>query len=322
VTRTHGQDAHATGEPIEPHDSNPPLATLAQRGADEIVDLDLSCRSCGYNLRGLTFGANCPECNTAVALSAKSDLLRFGDPNWTRRLSQGAGILAAGFVLTIAWMFVQFVAPRFLPSSSLYILFRFGGLLPEALLFSGWWLVTKPDPSGAGEQQYGFSRRFTRIAASVLLVEIVFEAFAWGISLARTANIAYSVIRSAVSLFLAGAHIAEFNYLSLLAKRIPSDSLIANGRQLRIAAPIVRGVASIVSWAFYFHFITRGPMPTSKFITVYSSVSVVIQLIGFVLDVLIAIYLAKYFKAINRQRLAGKQITDGLNARSADLPQT
>lgn len=33
-----------------------------------VIDRDLPCRSCGYNLRGLRFGRPCPECGEAAAL--------------------------------------------------------------------------------------------------------------------------------------------------------------------------------------------------------------------------------------------------------------
>ncbi len=44
------------------------------------IDEDLLCRLCDYNLRGLEESADCPECSTPIARSARPDLIQFGDP--------------------------------------------------------------------------------------------------------------------------------------------------------------------------------------------------------------------------------------------------
>src|SRR3954471_9644603 len=83
----------------------PPLAVpvSAQLDPMAIVTSDLNCRRCGYNLRGLTYGGRCPECNVPVAMSAQSDALRYGDPRWLRRLCIGCEMLMAQKLLYIAW---------------------------------------------------------------------------------------------------------------------------------------------------------------------------------------------------------------------------
>ena len=47
--------------------------------AEGRVDEDITCRKCGYNLRGLPTDGACPECGSAVGHSTHGDLLRFCD---------------------------------------------------------------------------------------------------------------------------------------------------------------------------------------------------------------------------------------------------
>ncbi|MCP3904680.1 MAG: hypothetical protein GY715_13720 [Planctomycetes bacterium] len=69
---------------------------------EEPIDFDLTCRRCGYNLRGLGIAGHCPECRAEVARSATPDLLRYSDVEWMRRTARGAHLLAVIVVVRIA----------------------------------------------------------------------------------------------------------------------------------------------------------------------------------------------------------------------------
>ena len=45
-----------------------------------ILEDDLACVACSYNLRGLSPDGACPECGTTVERSTRGNLLRFSDP--------------------------------------------------------------------------------------------------------------------------------------------------------------------------------------------------------------------------------------------------
>lgn len=86
----------------------PPVVTAAPGGPAEVqmdesgrIDEDLACRGCGYNLRGLTVEAACPECSASAGLSVRGDLLRFSDPAWVERLGRGMGWVIAGFISSV-----------------------------------------------------------------------------------------------------------------------------------------------------------------------------------------------------------------------------
>jgi hypothetical protein len=303
----HGLETRATGEAITQDLSPIPVASLAERGADEIVDLDLSCRSCGYNLRGLTFGANCPECNTAVALSAKSDLLRFADPNWTKRLLIGARIIALGVVLELLLIIAEMLVPRFLDSTQLIFFYRFGRIFPVATHFVGWWLMTQRDPSGMDEAQLGGYRRFIRIANGVHLAQSAFVLAAWGTSLSKFASITFYLFLNGITIFYIVALGIKMHFLMKLARRIPSEPLMRNARRLRAVVPTVHGLSAAINIAFYIYFISIGISGPSRWIVIFGFVSGAIRVVGFILEVLILIFLIAYARAIMTQRQTSLQ---------------
>jgi hypothetical protein len=58
--------------------------------ASGTVHVDVACRRCRYNLRGLEPDGCCPECGAAIGLPRYGDFLRFADPAWVETLGQGA----------------------------------------------------------------------------------------------------------------------------------------------------------------------------------------------------------------------------------------
>lgn len=115
------------------------------------VGFDLTCAQCGYNLRGLPGAGECPECGTAVAISAHGSPLTAADPEWLATVRRGA----AAMTLAFPWLWLPLVWPVFLqglwrlaklppsdqrpswPSPS--VVFEFFALL---LLFTPLWPIT------------------------------------------------------------------------------------------------------------------------------------------------------------------------------------
>ena len=115
------------------------------------IDQDLLCRACDYNLRGLHESADCPECSTPIARSARLDLLRFSDPSWLTRLSRGmlliiigrlagiiGGTLLGGLIVVLP---MTGVTPGTILAASTVITAIF--LL---IAVAGVWLGTTPEP--------------------------------------------------------------------------------------------------------------------------------------------------------------------------------
>ncbi len=64
--------------------------------------VDTLCRQCGYNLRGLSRGGQCPECGRPIADSARRDLLCWADARYVGSLAWGNRLTGIGMTLLLA----------------------------------------------------------------------------------------------------------------------------------------------------------------------------------------------------------------------------
>lgn len=199
--------------------------------------VDTPCRKCAYNLRGLTAGGRCPECGSAVGLSIVGDLMRFSDPSWVDRLALGCLLilwgLLADLVGTVLGVVMSTVAPVI------------GGIVQlagSAIGLWGAWLLTSPDPSGIGEQEYGKARRITRAA---LLAGLIGEAAAIlvdALPLPPVAMITFGLLMILLALFsIVGAYYLLV-YLERLSARIPNVVLAGKARAIRLGFVITYSV--------------------------------------------------------------------------------
>src|SRR5689334_24506997 len=75
-------------------------AAEATAGAG-VLETDVPCRKCSYNLRGLSADGRCPECGTPVGLSVQGDFLRYSDPTWLKTLWEGADFVLTGVIVIV-----------------------------------------------------------------------------------------------------------------------------------------------------------------------------------------------------------------------------
>lgn len=68
----------------------------------QAIDRDVFCATCGYNVRGLTYGRNCPECGSQIVpVAGLEDVLVSGD--WSERQRTYVGLaLVAGCLIGVA----------------------------------------------------------------------------------------------------------------------------------------------------------------------------------------------------------------------------
>ncbi len=75
-----------------------------------VVDEDLLCNQCGYNLRGLKKRGVCPECGHAFGTSSSANSRRLGSKIETlpaaelRRVSRGCLLVLSGWAALMGWM--------------------------------------------------------------------------------------------------------------------------------------------------------------------------------------------------------------------------
>ncbi len=133
--------------------------TVALDSAGRVAE-DVRCRSCGYNLRGISPEGRCPECQTEVGRSIRAGVLRDCDRNWIRQLAGGVswiiGSILLGVFLLLVWRFVG----RVLAITPRLVIIL--GLLVIGVGLVGGWMITAADPDGAAAERRVSARRVAR----------------------------------------------------------------------------------------------------------------------------------------------------------------
>jgi hypothetical protein len=222
---------------------------------------DIPCRKCSYNLRSLSVEGLCPECGTPVGRSVRGDFLRYSDPQFVATLRTGIRLILWGIALIIILAFCVIIYGVIL-SVSIAAARRGagGGAAPAgpaavsflqaiaqvpgyAMVVLGSWLLTSPDPSGLGEDQYGTSRRIIRLSLLVGLFNYFATlAMAAAPAMPQVVRIALGTIGGLSSLFSLVGQIALFIYLGKLALRIPDYALSKRANFLMWAFGISYGI--------------------------------------------------------------------------------
>lgn len=212
-----------------------------------VVQLDLPCLRCSYNLRGLAEGANCPECGLPLARSIRGDFLAYADPAYVETLARGARVLPWSLgmlVLSIlCGIFCGIALAAAAPDApSGFVLFMIGmlvaglGMLAAFLLFvCGAIWITSRQPGRLVPPKEDRRRLWTRLALAAVVLNWLFGiAVAW-MQLSSGARLVYALLSLGISILAAIGAAAYFRYLSGLAERISPGSRPANYQMSKTA---------------------------------------------------------------------------------------
>jgi hypothetical protein len=237
-----------TSDAPNPTPSSPGANTAPDAALDDAGNIaeDVTCRRCGYNLRGLPREALCPECATPAALSARSDLLRYTDPRWLEKVLLGlrVAVIAAAVGLT------TFFARTFLIRGGLASTL-IDALVSVALAWAGW-LVTTPDPGRSELERAETARKVTRTALTA-------GACLHWLFLFATPPVPIALV--AAGLADAVGEFAKFNCLRRLALRVPDEPLARRIRIVKWVFPSALVVKSLALVAFAL-FASRPVVPS------------------------------------------------------------
>jgi len=234
-----------------------PFLNPAVVDAQGMLKVDTPCRKCGYNLRGLSVNGRCPECGTPVGLSVMGDLLRFSDPAWIRTLRRGITLILAGIVALIFGMVAVSIVmgAKGRAGLPLAVVVNFAGY---GLMLVGGWLLTEPDPSGVGEDQYGTSRRIIRFSLAVGAANSLISWISQMQAISPAVRISIQIINGVASLVALVGQFAQLNYLSKLSRRIPDVKLAGRARFLMYAIGISYGLVVVFGILMAIAVATRG----------------------------------------------------------------
>jgi hypothetical protein len=219
---------------------NPYPPTAAALDASGAVGIDLPCRKCGYNLRSLGGSGRCPECGSAVGLSVQGDFLRYSDPSWVFGLRRGVNFIIGAIAVIILGLIATIpvrINNRAL-GEDLTLLVNFVGAVMS--LFGGW-LLTEPDPSGLGEDQYGAARKLIRICLVIGIFNQVMNVLRDTLAPPPPVLMLLGLVLFAAAICGLIGQFAQLHYLEKLALRIPDDKLSARAHFLKFAIAIAYG---------------------------------------------------------------------------------
>jgi hypothetical protein len=124
-----------------------------------VIDTDLPCHHCGFNLRTHHLRDRCPECGTPVRNSIHGDNLCFADPDFLRSVIRGASVITwSALLLVVTCLLNTFTGLPILEYSSLFIV---------GLALYGVFLLTTPDPASTSEASYARFRTPARVLLSI-----------------------------------------------------------------------------------------------------------------------------------------------------------
>lgn len=107
------------------------------------IGADRLCPGCGYNLRGLMMGGNCPECGRGIQVNEVSrDMLVAGDIAQRRLLAIGLALLALSPLAAAAWRIAYPLACSLIPGPQDVWLYVAGAGVCGATWSVGVWMVT------------------------------------------------------------------------------------------------------------------------------------------------------------------------------------
>ena len=139
-----------------------------------VVDSDLPCVGCGYNLRTIPWESKCPECGRPVLQSGAPIGFRFGSRRSEKRTSLGIALLAVALIVDVLGIStftgasrLSFVIPAPLFSAALYI-WAYAGRLSNLVRFGAILLITQPFARGDDH----FRPRLMRVTVALATVGI------------------------------------------------------------------------------------------------------------------------------------------------------
>lgn len=148
------------------HDPGVPSTLLPD--AQGRIGTDVTCRFCGYNLRGLLPDGLCPECGKPVEASTYRYLLEFADPAWVRSLAGGANWILGAVLVSVGMLPTAMLAIMYLHPAQEVVVAVIGLGVPGLAYLIGFWKLTRPQP---GKIDYGgdVARVCTRASAVCVL---------------------------------------------------------------------------------------------------------------------------------------------------------
>jgi hypothetical protein len=194
-----------------------------------VLNENLPCRGCGYNLRGLAFDGRCPECSDEIANSITDNPFERAPTEWLKAVRSGGYMIVGSIVGGLGAMMVISIAadmmPRYLGRSLKFFSSFEGWSVVAAALVSGGimlgvWRVTRV--AAFQERRRTFLRwaaRIASVAPVIAVLTLVYES-----EVAKTASHwSYSLVASVLPLIVLWGGACYCKYLAELIRDVGDE---------------------------------------------------------------------------------------------------
>jgi hypothetical protein len=218
-----------------------PAAPASPVDDSGVVVTDLPCRKCAYNLRTLSINSRCPECGTAVGYSAQGDLLRFSDPTWVMNLHRGVVMILSAIAVVVVGVILTAVVDGVRARGTAELLGALVILAGYLLYVVGSWLLTEPDPSGLGEQEYGTARKVIRVTLIIGVLDSLLDVVDLGFTVPPGLSSVFLIFTTLAGIASVVGTFAQLQYVGKLATRIPDEKVTRRAHFLKWAFAVSYG---------------------------------------------------------------------------------
>jgi hypothetical protein len=204
----------------------------------EVVQEDVPCRRCGYNLRTLPVDGQCPECGTEVRPSLRGRRLVNADRGWLAWICGGAILFGVGLVLlAISW------AVLVLHGLGFNFVLLWAGLVAAAC--GGAWLLTPGEPDGP---YFDDRRVLRRVIRTLTLIGAIPLGISLSGELTGHPRPDWRVLTEVGAILLMVAMELVPWYLASLSKRMDERWLKISGRLTGLSLPICYGMVVVIGF--------------------------------------------------------------------------
>ena len=175
-----------------------------------LIENDLACVACGYNLRTQAVDGVCPECGRSVRSTLQFPHLSRSAPRWLTSLVDSVTVLIVAFGFAVAAYWLGGGRDELVPA-----------LLATAAWALAWfavWLLTRPEPGG--RRRLRWRAWFLRLFATLPYLPAfgivrIFQAF----------DLSGAVVAAALLIFMIPATFLYYDHLFESAFRLPQKLL-------------------------------------------------------------------------------------------------
>jgi hypothetical protein len=210
-----------------------------------VVESSVPCVDCGYDLRGLDAGGECPECGTPVARSLTGDLLADAAPGWLRTIARGQRLVSRGTVVFVGAVVFGIISSLAIGTLGFYVrastiaaislvtepVLEVASWVGLVLVLVGTLLLTAQEPRDTLLEPWTSSRSVARLGlgAAIVLGALFFVSGLRPLGLPLGLARAVTGVPLAFAVAIGGAGLLR--WLARLAERIPDAVMARDARR-------------------------------------------------------------------------------------------